>query len=73
MQNDPINPRDSLFNLKELVYWDDAFNSEEELLNTLSDERMFFGACDPSLGKQNKHGDYTGIVTVVLDRKTGII
>ena len=72
MQNDPINPRDCLFNLNEVVYWDDAYDTEEELLNTLGD-KMFYGACDPSLGKQNKHGDYSAIVSAVKDTKTGVI
>ncbi len=73
MQNNPINPRDCLFNINELHYWDDAYDSEEELLNALGDNKMFYGACDPSLGKQNKHGDYSAIVSIVKDMDKGII
>ena len=73
MQNDPVNPRDCLFNLDEVHYWDDAYSSEEELLNALGDYKFFYGACDPSLGRQNKHGDYSAIVSVVMDREKGII
>lgn len=73
MQNDPINPRDCLFNLSEVHYWDDPYNSEEELLNALGDYKLMYGACDPSLGKQNKHSDYSAIVSAVKDANTGII
>lgn len=73
MQNDPINPRDCLFNLLELVYWDDLYDTEEELLNALGDNKMIYGACDPSLGKQNKHGDYSAIVSIAKDTDKGII
>ncbi len=73
MQNNPINPRDCLFNLDELHYWDAAYNSEEELLSALGDNKMFYGACDPSLGKQNKHGDYSAIVSAVKDTDKGIL
>jgi len=74
MQNEPTNPRDATFNLNELHYWDDRFGSEEELLASIREgDTIFYGACDPSMGKENKNSDYSAIVTVVKDAKTGTI
>jgi len=74
MQNEPTNPRDATFNLNELHYWDDRFGSEEELLASIREgNEIFYGACDPSMGKENKNSDYSAIVTVVKDTKTGTI
>ncbi len=73
MQNDPVNPRDCLFNLEELRFWDDAYKTEEELLRALGESPSTFGACDPSLGKQNKHSDYSAIISAVREQKSGII
>ena len=74
MQNEPINPRECLFNIdKDLHYWDDVYKTEEELLSAIGDNAAFYGACDPSLGKQNKHSDYTAVVSVVKDLSSGII
>ena len=74
MQNDPTNPRDATFNLNELHYWSDRFGSEEDLLGSIREgNELAYGACDPSMGKENKNSDYSGIVTVIKDAKTGII
>jgi len=74
MQNEPTNPRDATFNLNELHYWTDRFGSEEELLGSIREgNELPYGACDPSMGKTNKNSDYSAIVTVVKDAKTGII
>ncbi len=72
MQNEPTNPRDATFNLNEMHYWTDRFASEEEFLAAISEE-LSYGACDPSMGKTNKNSDYSAIVTVVKDARTGII
>ncbi len=73
LQNDPVNPRDCLFNLNDVHYWDDRFGSEEDLLASLGEDYYTYGACDPSLGRQNRGGDFSAIVTVVRDAKTGTI
>lgn len=72
MQNDPVNPRDCLFNLNDVRYWDQRFGSEEELFTSLDDYSVY-GACDPSLGRKNRGGDFSAIVSVVRDSKTGTI
>ncbi len=74
MQNEPTNPRDAIFNLNEMHYWTDRFGSEEELLGAIGEgDGVAYGACDPSMGKENKNSDYSAIVTVIKDVKTGTI
>jgi len=70
-QNEPVNPRDCIFSSSERHYWTDRFNSEEELLNTLSGRIIMIGACDPSLGMGNRKGDYSAIITLAIDTDTG--
>lgn len=73
MQNDPINPRDCHFNLQDVHYWDDRFGSGEELLAFLAGHVEIVGACDPSMGRQNKRSDYSAIITIAKDTNTGIM
>lgn len=73
LQNNPVNPRDCLFNLNDISYWDKRFGSEEELFASFTEGYDVYGACDPSLGRQNRGGDFSAIVTVVRDAKTGTI
>ena len=42
-------------------------------MNTLKPNLDIYGACDPSLGKEGKHGDYSVILTLARDRNTGTI
>lgn len=71
MQNEPINPKDCHFNLETIHYWDDRFGSEEELLQSFQGNFELYGACDPSLGKSKRRGDYSAIITIARDGKTG--
>lgn len=73
MQNEPVNPRDCYFNPGEMHYWDDKFGTEQELLSSLEGHCDIFGACDPSMGKQTKRGDYSAILSAAIDYNTGII
>lgn len=67
MQNDPVNRRDCLFAPEDIHFWDDLYKTEEELLSFLNSVGYveFFGACDPSMGKEGIRGDRSGIVTLV--------
>ncbi|MBP7056335.1 MAG: phage terminase large subunit [Candidatus Omnitrophica bacterium] len=67
MQNEPVNPRDCPFNEKDRHDWTDRFASEEELLASLAGHVKIVGACDPSMGKQNKSSDYSAIITVACN------
>jgi len=66
MQNEPINRRDCLFPPEDMHFWDDLYKTEEELLNYLSSlgPVEFFGACDPSMGKDGVRGDRSAISTL---------
>ena len=64
-QNDPIAAADCLFNPESFIYWDDHYRSEEEMISAFGREVEFIGACDPSLGKEGRHADYTGILTLL--------
>ncbi|MFH1282424.1 MAG: hypothetical protein ABII27_02020 [bacterium] len=68
MQNEPVNTRDCHFNLDEIAYWDYKYSSEEELININREKIKFIGACDPSMGKMNKHGDYSTIITAAINK-----
>lgn len=75
MQNEPVNPRDCIFNHEDIKYWDDRFNTDMELLEYLTNNKFaikVFAACDPSLGKSNKRGDYSAIICVIYDTKNNI-
>lgn len=64
MQNEPINPRDCAFNMDEVSYWDDEFESEEHLMRSIGNQIMCFAACDPSLGREGRQSDDSAIVVV---------
>lgn len=72
MQNQPVNPADCLFNSKEMIHWEDDFKTEAELLSAIGPYAAeFYGACDPSLGRDNKTGDDSAIITLVRSLQTG--
>lgn len=51
-QNDPVNPEDCLFDVDDVVFWDEAdFGG-----------LPFFGSVDPSLGKKSKKHDPSAIM-----------
>lgn len=53
-QNEPLNPEDQVFLEEWFVDWEDG---EVDLTDV-----MHAGACDPSLGKKNKHNDPSAIL-----------
>jgi len=73
MQNEPINPRDCSFNMDEIHYWDDEYESEENLIRSMKREILFYGAVDPSLGKEGKQSDYSAIIVVAWNSENGKI
>lgn len=72
-QNEPVNPGDCLFQESEFQFWDDEHSSLDKLLLFLGDRAAFYGACDPSLGKEGRHADDSAIVSIVRDSKTGVM
>ncbi len=59
-QNDPLSSDDALFG--KITFW----------VERLTDW-VFFGACDPSLGKNNKGRDPSALLIGGLNRETGIL
>ncbi|MBX3379064.1 MAG: phage terminase large subunit [Phycisphaeraceae bacterium] len=62
--NDPLDPAACIFARANLIYWDDADSTADQLLRKLPRCGRFFAACDPSLGKDSRRGDYSAIVIV---------
>jgi len=71
-QNEPVNPQDCLFQEEDFIYWDDKWASEQELI-AAAPSRNIVGSCDPSMGKSSIRGDYSAIITLMRDHKTGIL
>jgi predicted phage terminase large subunit-like protein len=72
-QNSPVDLTDCPFNPDEFHCWDDEYASEEELLETLDEKVSLFAGCDPATGTSMERGDYSAIVTVARQRKTGVM
>jgi predicted phage terminase large subunit-like protein len=64
LQNEPIDKSQCLFH--DLIELEDGPTLEE-----LRQDYLIFGACDPSLGKRAKQGDYSAIVEVAKHKMTG--
>ncbi len=71
MQNDPVDPENCLFREGEMQFWDDRWGSDSELLASLEGKHEIIGACDPSLGRAGRRGDFTAIVSVLRDTESG--
>lgn len=70
-QNEPIDPKSAVFKWDSFQYWDDVYKTEEELRQKFGDQLVFYAACDPSLGKPGKRGDYSAIIVIAKHEDTG--
>jgi predicted phage terminase large subunit-like protein len=70
LQNEPLDPQQCIFASAKMVYWDDQFQSAEELVKRFGKYGSVFGACDPSLGGDPTRGDYTAIVLLYQPLKS---
>jgi predicted phage terminase large subunit-like protein len=70
-QNCPLDPRQCIFKKDNMLFWDDEFRDPQHLIEAIGKRGYFYGACDPSLGK-NKRGDYTAIVILLRNYSTKI-
>ncbi|MFA6357394.1 MAG: phage terminase large subunit [Candidatus Omnitrophota bacterium] len=73
MQNEPVNPRDRIFDADSYGGLEDKHFSTENLLVNLGAKKRMYGGCDPSLGKESRRSDYTAIVTVAKDTEKGTL
>jgi len=71
-QNEPLDPDQCVFADASIRYWHDEFPDEQSLVEGLTNTGEFYGACDPSLGIRTGKGDYTAIVILCRERKTGM-
>ncbi len=67
-QNEPIDPDECIFAESTLHFWDEEFDDVQALL-AAHPGAYFYGACDPSLGRSKKRGDYTAIVILLQTQK----
>ena len=72
-QNEPVNPEDCYFQESDFHFWDDEFSSVEALIGSMRGRHSFYGACDPSMGKQGRGGDDSAIITILRDDLSGIL
>lgn len=67
-QNEPMDPETCIFARAKMSYWDDVPLTSAQFLKRFGfafgrcHPGEFFGACDPSLGRNPEKGDYTAIV-----------
>lgn len=71
-QNEPLGGSNFWFPQEALVYWDNKFNSPQELLSFLGEGKIIVGAIDPSMGG-SKRSDYSAFITVAVDKRDGTI
>jgi predicted phage terminase large subunit-like protein len=71
-QNEPIDPAQCIFNQDKFVFWDDEFRDTQHLIEAIGKRGLFYGACDPSMGRSIK-GDYAAIIVLLKDIKTNIL
>ncbi len=70
-QNEPVNPEDCYFQESDFHFWDDEYDSPEDLIMALGQRGALYGACDPSLGRQGRNADDTAIISILKDIETG--
>jgi predicted phage terminase large subunit-like protein len=71
-QNEPLGGSNFWFPQEALVFWDNKFNSPQELLSFLGENKIILGAIDPSMGG-SKRSDYSAFITVAFDKRDGTI
>ena len=72
-QNEPVNPEDCYFQESDFHFWDDEYDSPEDLIMALGERGALYGACDPSLGRQGRNADDTAIISILKDTETGVM
>ena len=71
--NEPTDPSSCLFTEEDFVFWDDEFQTEEELLASLGRNARIIGACDPSMGRKGAANDDSAIVALLEDTRRGTL
>ena len=71
-QNCPLDPKQCIFKKENMTFWDEQYRDTQHLIESVGRHGVYYGACDPSLGKSAR-GDYTAIIVLLKDRRTKII
>jgi predicted phage terminase large subunit-like protein len=69
-QNNPIDPRQQIFDVENFSYWNSEYPSVEALLMALGNDIRIFAACDPCLGNNPDKGDYSAIIVMAWHKLT---
>lgn len=72
MMNTPIDSRTSLIPRDIIYFWSDDYPTEEALLKFIGNDVSFTLSCDPSMGLAATKGDYSAIIVLASDLKTGV-
>ena len=70
-QNSPLDPKQCIFKKENMHFWDDEFRDTQHLIKAIGSRAVFYGACDPSLGRSYK-SDFTAIIILLKDIHSGI-
>lgn len=73
MQNSPMDISSMTFKPEEFHYWDKRYPYPEDLLRDLGVDAEFYGACDPSLGRDTAKGDYSAIIVLARKKRNGLL
>jgi len=71
-QNCPLDPKQCIFKKENMTFWDDQYRDAQHLKESVGKYAVYYGACDPSLGKSAR-GDYTAIIVLLKDNRTKIM
>ncbi|MHC4569064.1 MAG: phage terminase large subunit, partial [Planctomycetota bacterium] len=70
-QNCPLDPRQCIFKKDNMLFWDDQFRDTQHLIEAVGRGAVFYGACDPGMGRSTK-ADFTAIIVLLKDVRTKI-
>ncbi len=65
-QNEPKNLSNLSLDMKQVIWWDENSQTQDDLMAQLADRIIVLGAVDPSVGR-SKRSDYSAIITAFLD------
>jgi len=65
-QNEPRDTSGLSIDMKKVIFWDDHYQTIEDLQAFLGTRKAVLGACDPAV-KKGKKNDYSAIVCVFMD------
>ena len=71
-QNCPLDPKQCIFKKENMLFWDNEYKDTQHLIEAVGRYGIYYGACDPSLGRSAR-SDYTAIIVLLKDNQTNIM